>query len=607
MSFHQRLLIVFPLAVVLPMIVLALFIRHEMTGRLTRQYEKRVEALVTMIEEELKADQTAIASSLALVRARAIEDNRLRRATVDRSPDERRYLIDYAAGAMQLTGLSMLQIQDRGGRIVSSGHFRNEYDRLDPGLTRLLRSLGGAAALVRMRAPDAPFLAVAGIDSFDIAGEHFTLVGGREVDARFLRNLTRAAEMRVSLHVPERAAQDSRADGVGVGEDAGTSTGTGAVEGNVAHASDAGATAGTSKDRPDVIARDLSVPFIDLDRARVTTATLEVTHDLDELYGLRRSVDHWFAGVVTAAALLSVMLVGWLASRISRPLVALAEKTSHIDLDRLDVEFDGGSDDEVGVLSRMLGAMTDRLRNSARLIKDAERRATLGELARQVNHDIKNGLTPIRNVLRHLAELAGSDDPALSKVFRERQSTLDSSVAYLENLATNYARLSTPRRRLPCDVNAVAARVVRDATATAGTVGARVRLALAGDASVFGDELTLRRVLENLVSNAIDSLESREEGEVSVATEVADVDGDRVVRVTVADNGSGMSEDERSRIFEDFYTTKEHGTGLGLSIVRRLVMDLDGTIRVESKPGLGSRFVIDFPSADSHHSTERKD
>jgi signal transduction histidine kinase len=65
--------------------------------------------------------------------------------------------------------------------------------------------------------------------------------------------------------------------------------------------------------------------------------------------------------------------------------------------------------------------------------------------------------------------------------------------------------------------------------------------------------------------------------------------------VTVADTGRGMTADETGRIFNDFYTTKEGGTGLGLSIVRRLVMDLNGTVGVESAPGLGTRITIEIP------------
>jgi signal transduction histidine kinase len=108
--------------------------------------------------------------------------------------------------------------------------------------------------------------------------------------------------------------------------------------------------------------------------------------------------------------------------------------------------------------------------------------------------------------------------------------------------------------------------------------------------------VSLRRVVENLVDNAIESLGTRP-GSVVIATSLMSGSGGRsVIQITVTDTGVGMSEEQRTRVFEDFYTTKEDGTGLGLSIVRRLVMDLEGSVRVESEPGKGSRFIVDLPA-----------
>ena len=95
----------------------------------------------------------------------------------------------------------------------------------------------------------------------------------------------------------------------------------------------------------------------------------------------------------------------------------------------------------------------------------------------------------------------------------------------------------------------------------------------------------------------MDSLESKP-GRITISTQVVDRDDGEppVVRVTVADTGRGMTDDEAGRIFNDFYTTKEGGTGLGLSIVRRLVMDLDGRINVDERAGQGTRIAIDIPA-----------
>jgi len=263
---------------------------------------------------------------------------------------------------------------------------------------------------------------------------------------------------------------------------------------------------------------------------------------------------------------------------------------------RLDVEFDTRRPDEFGALSRVLGAMTERLRASATAIKEAERRATLGELARQVNHDIKNGLVPIRNALRHLSDVARDDPAALGPVFGERRRALESSISYLEDLAANYARLSRRGERRRCDVNALVVSLVDDLR---GAGDASLLADLHGGAFVHADPVALRRILENLAANAIESLESSK-GTVTIATAIfSDDEGKSHVRITVTDTGRGMTQEERARAFEDFYTTKASGTGLGLSIARRLVMDLGGTIRAEGEEGRGSRFIVELPALDA--------
>jgi signal transduction histidine kinase len=295
-----------------------------------------------------------------------------------------------------------------------------------------------------------------------------------------------------------------------------------------------------------------------------------------------------------------MLLAVWVSSRISRPLATLAEKTAVLDLDRLDVDFDSGTG-EVGTLSRLLGDLATRLRTSTARVREAERRATVGELARQINHDIKNGLIPLRNVMRHLAEVERDDPAALPAVFGERQPTIASSIAYLETLATSYQRLSPAPNRRECDLNALVADAVRVAQGHDYVeVGTELTPFLP---PIVGDPIAIRRILENLIANGVDSLESKP-GRITVSTQVVDRENEPpAVRLTIADTGRGMSPEEAGQIFNDFYTTKEGGTGLGLSIVRRLVMDLQGTLAVDSAAGKGTRVMVDIPAGGSKRPT----
>jgi two-component system sensor histidine kinase TtrS len=152
-------------------------------------------------------------------------------------------------------------------------------------------------------------------------------------------------------------------------------------------------------------------------------------------------------------------------------------------------------------------------------------------------------------------------------------------------------------------MNRIAAEVVADAPAAGGGGGARVDTDLTpGLPPVLADPVALRRVLDNLVVNAIESLAERRRdgpGRVLVWTRLVPQPpgSPSLVQLGVSDTGRGMSVDERARMFDDFYSTKARGTGLGLSIVRRLVNDMGGRLDVESEPEKGTRFTVELPGA----------
>ncbi len=562
MSFRARLFLATSFAVLVPLTVLALGVRREMDRRLNQESHRRGGAAVQALGTELARERERVVGRLVALVKDLSADNRFRLAAVQGESTSRTYLLDWAGGAMRLSGLSLLQIQDSTGRILSSGHFRNEYDRLRPELPDFLLATGDAPSLVRVRTAESPLLALAAAERFAVAGRRFVLVGGIAAEDRFLRRLDPDPDLSVALDTPDSAG----------------------VPG-----------AGTQ------VVGSISLPFLDAQGASAPdTARLVVTRTSGTLAALQRGLNTWFLVSLAVTTLLALALAAWLSRLISRPLTELADKTAAIDLDRLDVDFATERVDEIGALSRLLGAMTARLRAGAARLRDAERRVAMGDLARQVNHDIKNGLVPIRNVLRHLEEVARDRPETLGSVFEERRGTLDSSVTYLDTLARNYARLSPAAAPEVCDVNAMVSEVVRACGEVARACGEgttiRTRLAT-GLPPAAADRLMLRRVLENLVGNAADSVSSAKGAEVMVSTESVTRDGRPVVRVIIADTGPGMTRAELDRAFDDFYTTKAGGTGLGLSIVRRLILDLGGALRIDTEPGAGTRATVEIPAA----------
>jgi signal transduction histidine kinase len=562
MTFRSRLAIALLMVAIVPLAALGLAIRQRVSSLLESQFQQRVTTLVDVIRQDLDRQDRMVASRLEAIGAGMQADNRLRRGLLQPGMNQS-YVLDYAQRVMSQSGLAILQIQDAAGRIASSGHFRNEYELVDPALPNLLTQVPGGRAIARVRTAEEPLLGLVRMDSVMIGAQSFTLVGGVRVDTVSLFALQVTDELSVTLRLPE--------DGGRPGESAADS----------------------------LIVSEFPLPFVETrigGDPNVGVARIVVGHSLAPLDDVRRSLSAWLALAIGLSALAAALLAVHLSRRISRPLAELAERASEVDLDRLDVSFAGERRDEIGALARVLGSMTERLRTSVRTLKEVEREAALGDLARQVNHDVKNGLIPIRNVFRHLGEVARDDPTRLPEVYRERQRTVETAVEYLEKLAATYAGLSPRLDLVPCDVNALVGRVIRVISPLSNVT---VQPELAATAPMArADVLALRRVVENLVSNALDSL-APDGGTVVVTTShEADKNGLPMVQLSVADTGKGMTADELDRAFGDFYTTKPRGTGLGLSIVRRLVRDLGGTLRVVTEPGSGTQIFVELPRAE---------
>jgi len=559
MSFRARLFVALAVAALVPIGILAFGVRREMTRRLTEENVRRTSAAVAALRDDLARESAATAARLATIAADLSRDNGVRLA-LQGDWVSRRALLDVAGTAMRGAGLAALQLQDSAGRILSSGHFRNAYDRLDPETPRALLAAGGEAVLLRAPTADSSVLVLARLDSLRAGGGRYTLVGGSAIEPRLQGSLVGDPDLALRLIEPTGPAHTE---------------------------------SGTRADADEATVAALALPYASPGATDTDTARLVVVRAPGTLAALRRDVDRWFLVAVAATAGLAVVGAWWIARRVSRPITELAERTAAIDFDRLDQTFPSDRADEIGALAATLGAMTERLRLGSARLREAERRMATGDLARQVNHDIKNGLVPIRNVLRHLAQTARDEPAALPRIFEERRGTLESSLEYLDTLARNYARLS-PAARTFCDVNAVVAELVGGLDASRVTLRAEPAPALP---SVSADPLVLRRILENLVTNAVDSMAGRDDGVVTVGAEAFGPPSSIQVRVTVSDTGPGMSRAELDRAFDDFHTTKEGGTGLGLSIVRRLVLDLGGALRIETAPGAGTRAIVELPAA----------
>jgi len=226
----------------------------------------------------------------------------------------------------------------------------------------------------------------------------------------------------------------------------------------------------------------------------------------------------------------------------------------------------------------------------------AQRVAAWREVARRLAHEIKNPLTPIQLCAQRLQrQFAASPEPVRALV-DECTGTIVGEVEALKTLVdefSQFARMPSPRR-VPTDVHQL----------LTGTLGlyeglfAHVRIETLFAVSlppVRLDPDQIRRVLINLIDNAIEALNQR--GLLVVETQHDAAAG--VARIIVADDGPGIAPEERDKLFMPYYSTKKRGSGLGLAIVRRIVAEHGGTVEVGANEPRGTRFVIELPCGDA--------
>lgn len=541
MTFRGRLILALLVAALLPLIVFALGVRRELTARVAQGEADANRRAAAQVQDALSAEGARISDRLGVIARDLAQDSRTIRALAG-DAEARGWLINYAAASASSAGLDALQLQDSTGTVLSASQFRNLYGQHEPALPP-----GDSLGVWLARSPGGPVPVLARAVTVLIPGHALRLTGGTALDADWLAALSPDTAIGVALRLPGDSIQ---------------------------------------KIAPIM---ELRLPAFGIRNRDTATAVILAWRHASNLAALRQGVSQQLAVALALSGILAAVLALLLGARMSRPLRELTERAERVDVDHLDEDFASGRSDEIGRLSTALGAMQHRLGRSVSQLREAERRAATGDLARQVNHDIKNGLAPIRNVLRHLSELAAGDDAAaLRDAYRERESTLTGSVAHLEEMARNYAQLS-PK---VASGRVVVAGVLRDVARDLGDPRLTTVSADADDAAVIADEPSVRRILQNLLSNALESLPDHA-GTVTAAIAA----GADTVTISVTDTGLGMSAAELDRAFRDFHTTKASGTGLGLSSVRRLVMELNGSLRASSSPGAGSRFEVALPRA----------
>ena len=294
------------------------------------------------------------------------------------------------------------------------------------------------------------------------------------------------------------------------------------------------------------------------------------------------------------------------ANALARPIARLREGLEAVGEGRFAEALPVETRDEIGDLVRTFNEMRAQLAESRRKLAQQEREVAWREMARQVAHEIKNPLTPMKLSIQHLrraferARADGEGDSEFAALFDRITSTLIEQIESLVRIAnefSTFARLPT-RVPEPLDLNEVieeAAQLMGE-DAEAGTIELDLH---AEPLVVEADREELRRTYINLLKNALQALPDDRDGRVRVTTTLRNGPDGPTAESRVIDSGTGIPPEVRDKIFEPNFSTKTSGTGLGLAIAQKSIDDLGGTIGYETEEGEGTTFRVRLPLTES--------
>jgi two-component system NtrC family sensor kinase len=246
------------------------------------------------------------------------------------------------------------------------------------------------------------------------------------------------------------------------------------------------------------------------------------------------------------------------------------------------------SHDEIGDLAREFDAMGRAIEEREHRLIRSERLATVGRMAAQITHEIRNPLASLGLYVELLGDELGADDEEARRLV----ASIGNEIDRLSEITETYLRfVRLPRPKLEReDLGAVATAVMEFARAELSKAGISLELSVAaGLPEVAADENQIRQALLNLVRNAKEAMPSGGKLRVEVAGTAAQV------KISITDTGAGIAPEHLEKIFDPFFSTKEKGTGLGLALVQQILAEHGGRIEVASPPAGGTTVTLILP------------
>jgi two-component system nitrogen regulation sensor histidine kinase NtrY len=589
MSLRARLLLSVSTSVAVTVILVTWTVSTSARRAFAALDTQRTAALVAQFRREFAAEGDRVAAQVERI---AASDAAIRMAAdILRSHGDYGVYVNEATAVAPAYGVELLDFVAPDGTIVSSAQWPARFGYRHAWISRMAASrLQRGADLRAIELPHGYELGLVAIRSVGAGERSLFIVGGRRLDQQFLRTLVLSPGMRVMLYrnVEPELSKHQLIDASGEVRNAAP------LEPLIARIRQSGREAAEEVQWPDGPETIDGIPLTGSDGAPL--GVLLVASSGRELAALVRRIRWSGFGFALVGIVFGVVVSYVVASRVTRPVERLAVAARSVAGGDWEVRIDDvAATAEIRELTRAFQSMTGQLVEQRERLLQAERVAAWRELARRLAHELKNPLFPLRLTIDNLRRARALPAREFDEVFDESLSTLGTGLVNLNTVISRFSDFSRmpPPHFARTSVNDLVEERLQLFRAQLQAPG-RPLITLVTDldgslGTVEADPDQLGRAVQNLLLNAIDAMPAG--GELAVRTRgAADT-----VRIIVADTGTGLTDEERRRLFTPYYTTKQHGTGLGLAIVQSVVADHRGRIWVESEAGRGTTFHVELP------------
>ena len=297
-----------------------------------------------------------------------------------------------------------------------------------------------------------------------------------------------------------------------------------------------------------------------------------------------------FVNIYVIFIAIAVFIALLISNYITKPVLLIKEKIGKVRLGKTNEKIHWEKDDEIGSLVNEYNRMIDELSASASLLARSERESAWREMAKQIAHEIKNPLTPMKLSVQYLQKTWDEKAPDWDQRLKQFTQTIIEQIDSLSIIATEFSDFAKmPKSRfekveLTTIINNSLGLFKRSSQVALHTN-------FQGKHFVRGDKEQLLRVFNNLIKNSIQAIPDAAMGIIKVS--VKEENGNHILQFS--DNGIGIPNERLEKVFTPNFTTKSSGMGLGLAMARNIIQNMGGTIHVESEEGKGTVFTISLP------------